>query len=100
MIKHIVLFKLTDNLTKEEKFRITNEMKTIFLPLKDKINRIISYEIGINFNAKDFASDFAIYSEFENVEDLNYYSNHPEHVKAVNKNKKFNKTKTVIDYEI
>ena len=100
MIKHIVLFKLTDNLTKEEKIRIANEMKSIFLPLKEKINCIKSYEIGINFNEKSDTSDVVIYSEFETIDDLNYYLKHPEHIKAIEQNKQFNKVKTLIDYKI
>ena len=50
MIKHIVMFKIREYKSEQDKISKINSMKSYFEGLKDEINEIESYEIGINFN--------------------------------------------------
>jgi heme-degrading monooxygenase HmoA len=97
MIKHIVFFKLTSKAeTKKEQLK---KMEEIFSPLGHKLNYIVEYKTGINFNKADFAWDFVIDSVFRSNEDLQKYQISDEHKEAVSKGSHIEKTKAVIDYE-
>jgi hypothetical protein len=99
MIKHIVFFKLSSLLTPVEKKEQLKKMEEIFSPLGHKLNYIVEYKTGINFNKADFAWDFVIDSVFRNKEDLQKYQVSDEHQEAVIKGSTIEKTKAIIDYE-
>lgn len=99
MIKHIVFFKLSSSLTPVEKKEQLKKMEEIFSPLGRKLNYIVEYKTGTNFNKADFAWDFVIDSVFRNKEDLQKYQVSDEHQEAVIKGATIEKTKAVIDYE-
>jgi hypothetical protein len=99
MIKHIVFFKLSSSLSPAEKKEQLKKMEEIFSPLGRKLNYIVEYKTGINFNKADFAWDFVIDSVFRNKEDLQKYRVSDEHQEAVSKGTIIKKTKAVIDYE-
>jgi len=57
---------------------------------KEMLNRLIdtipslrSMEVGVNFSKEDRAMDLSIITSFDNVEGLNEYASHPEHLKVV-----------------
>ncbi len=89
-----MFFKLKDN-SKDNKQRI----KDIILPLKDKINVIKFYQVGINFSNEDRAYDLALVSDFDSVDDLESYAVHPEHLKVISQLKSELATTKVIDFE-
>ena len=94
MIKHIVLFKLEDN-SKELK----EELKNKLISLKDKTTIIRHLEVGINFNKGDRAYDLSLITDFDSVEDLNTYANHPLHVEVIKYIKSLNAITKVVDYQ-
>lgn len=82
MIKHIVMWKFKDEaegLTKEENLL---KVKTALEALPEKIDFIRHMEVNmnVNFNGKNF--DAVLISEFDTVEDVKKYRDHPEHRKV------------------
>ncbi len=94
MIRHIVFFKLEDN-SVEEKEAIKREIER----LKNLIDVIRYYQVGINFSKEDRAYDLALISDFDSKDDLKIYASHPEHLKVINSLKSKNITTKVVDFE-
>ena len=99
MIKHIVMWRLKEfanDATKEENARI---LKDKLESLRDKIEELKEIEVGININTSEAAFDVVLYSEFENIEALKKYQNHPEHKKIVDFVARIRTDRCVVDYE-
>jgi len=99
MVKHIVFFKLTSNISPENRFSQLKRMEEIFAPLGGKLSYIVEFRTGINFNEDAHAWDFAIDSVFRNRHDLMKYQESLEHLEAIREGSGIEKTKAVIDYE-
>jgi len=99
MIKHIVLFKLAEVLSPEEKMLKVKRLNEIFSPLGTLLPFIVEFNTGINFNEASHAWDFVIDSIFKNREDLHKYMVSSEHQEAVRIASEIEKSKAVIDYE-
>lgn len=100
MIKHIVMWRLKDfanGAGKEENAKI---LKNRLESLKDKIAEIKRIEVGINIGGSDAASDVVLYSEFDGVEQLHAYLEHPEHLKAAGFVNEVRSERRVVDYEV
>lgn len=100
MIKHIVLWKLKE--TAEGKTRQENfeRMKRELEALRNTIPQIKRLEVGMNVIPSDAAYDAALYSEFENEQDLAAYLKHPEHVRAAEFVNKVRDSRVVVDYRV
>jgi SNF2 family DNA or RNA helicase len=98
MIKHIVMWKLKDFAEGCDKLENAKKIKTLLEALKDKIEQIIFLEVGININSSDMAYDAVLYSEFQDVEKLLEYKNHPEHIKVAAFVGKVKEKRVVVDY--
>lgn len=99
MVRHIVFFKLSPEISLEKRQFQLKELRGIFSPLGQKLSYIVEYRTGVNFNEADHAWDLIIDSLFRNKEDLLRYSTSEEHIDAVRKAASIEKTKAVIDYE-
>ena len=80
MVKHIVMWKLkgfAEGKSKDENIKI---IKSELENLINLIPQIKFLEVGKNI-LPDADYDAILYSEFESVEDLDIYQNHPEHKK-------------------
>jgi stress responsive alpha/beta barrel protein len=100
MIKHIVLWKLKEDVDGKPKPETAQELKAALEGLKNKIKEIQSLEVGLNINRADTASDVSLYTEFKSREDLDKYQKHPEHLKVVELVKRVTVERRVSDYEI
>lgn len=81
MVKHIVLFKLKDEISENDKQKIANDFKQAIEALPAVINVIRKIEVGININPSE-TWHIALYSEFDSLEDVRIYATHPAHVEA------------------
>lgn len=99
MIKHIVMWKLKDFAEGKDKMENANIIKKNLENLQKEINQIRFIEVGIDINKSSQAYDVVLYSEFENMEDLNIYQNHPEHIKVSDFVGKVRDARVVVDYE-
>ena len=82
MVKHIVLFKLKDDVPAEEKLAVMTKFKEAIEALPAKISVIRKVEVGLNINPGE-TWNISLYSEFDTLEDVRYYATHPEHVAEV-----------------
>src|SRR4030067_3116032 len=99
MIKHIVMFKLKDFAEGHSKGENLRELKILLEALKEKIPVVRCLEVGMNIGKSASASDIVLYSEFDDMRALEYYRDHPEHIKAVEFITKVCSERRVVDYE-
>ena len=99
MIRHLVMFRLHDFNTPEEKLKAAETVSTELYAMKKKIPEIIEFEVGINFTVDDAAYDLVINSSFSSKEDLKVYQGHPDHQAFVKFNKNYSAKKVMLDYE-
>lgn len=99
MIKHIVMWKLKDFAEGKSKLESAQMIKRDLENLKNKIEEIKFIEVGININDSDQAYDVVLYSEFDSMEALNTYQNHPEHIKVAEFVGKVREARIVADYD-
>ncbi len=79
MIKHIVMWRIKDGENKDE---VISNMKEQLEALTAEIPFLRSITVGKNAVCGDNACDVALVSEFDSLEDLNAYVNHPAHVRV------------------
>ena len=79
MVKHIVMFKLKEFPTQEEKQSKMQEIKMRLESLKDKIDVLRYIHVDFNINPAE-KWDIILTTEMNTLEDVNTYSTHPEHV--------------------
>jgi len=96
MIVHIVMFTFKE----ENKEKNILKVKELLEGLSDKIDALISIEVGVNFDEAERAMDLSLYSKFASKEDLNAYAIHPEHLKAVEFIKTVVSESKVVDYSL
>lgn len=99
MIKHIVMWKLKDFAEGQNKADNIATIKTLLGALPAKISEIKFLEVGINVNPSQTAYDAVLVSEFNSLEDLETYQNHPEHKKVSEFVGKVRIARAVADYE-
>ena len=94
MIKHVVILKLKENAPVEE-------IKNKISGLKNKIPQIKHIETGEDIGFDPLASDLCIIADFENIDDLKIYANHPEHIKVIQNNiKPYLIKRDAVDYYV
>lgn len=99
MVKHIVLFKLKDDASADEKLAAMNNFKKAIEALPAKISVIRKVEVGLNINP-DEAWSIALYSEFDSLEDVKFYATHPDHVAAGKLIADVKESRACVDYEM
>ena len=100
MIKHIVMFRLKESALGRIKNENLQELKILLESLQEKIPVVKCMEVGINVGKSASASDIALYSEFDDIQALENYRIHPEHVKVVDYIDKVCSERRVADYEV
>lgn len=100
MIKHIVMWDITENFEGRNKPELISELKRQLEALKNSIGEIKELEVGINLSGSDASCDVVLYSEFESLDDLEKYRVHPEHVKIAGFVGKITTSRHVVDYEV
>ena len=102
MIKHIVLWKLKDFAEGNSKSENALQLKKLLENLNGKIPGLIKLEVGVHLKdskADENDSDLILYSEFENMDALENYYPHPEHIKIIPFAKAIRTERRVINYE-
>lgn len=78
MIKHVVCYRLYER-TEEKK----QEVKKMFMSMKDKIEYIKDIQVGLDFLKSERSYDVVLEITFNSVEDMNAYQKHPYHLNIV-----------------
>ena len=103
MIKHIVLWKLKDEVDGKSGLENALRLKQELESLNGIIPGMLLLEVGINKQDSESGvddSDVILYSEFKNIESLENYYVHPKHVKIQPFAKSIRSERRVINYEI
>ena len=99
MVKHIVLFKLKDEVPETDTLVVMNKFKEAIEALPAKISVIRKIEVGLNMNPGE-SWHIALYSEFDNLNDVKFYATHPDHVAAGKIIAEAKESRSCVDYEI
>lgn len=98
MVKHIILWKLKDSYTEQEKEEIKAGIKSGLEGLQGKIPGLIDIRVetaGLSSSNVDVMLD----STFEDEESLKNYAIHPDHVEvADNKVRPYTETRSCLDF--
>ena len=99
MVKHIVLFKLRNDIAEETRRAAALRFKEAIEELPAKIDVIRNIEVGLNINP-DETWTIALYSEFDTLDDVRAYATHPDHVAAGKLLAEVRESRACVDYEI
>jgi hypothetical protein len=99
MLKHIVFIKLK-SADENERTNSLNQLKDALSALPAVIPVIQKYDIGINISDSASASDLAIVSEFNSIDDLKNYLSNPEHLKILDLISSLKGRTAVVDFEM
>ncbi|MDR1938886.1 MAG: Dabb family protein [Tannerellaceae bacterium] len=100
MVRHIVMFKLKEFASPDEKQAKMNGIKDGLESLAGKIGVLRSIRVDFNVNPLE-TWDIILTTELDTLEDVGIYANHPEHV-AVAKNliAPVKADRACVDYEV
>lgn len=95
MVKHIVFWRLCKGVSAKQ----TQEIKLRLEALKGQIREINRIEVGFDLVGKEASADVALYSEFDSMDALQAYQDHPAHQDVVAFIKPLVAERRVVDYE-
>lgn len=98
MVKHLVLFKLKDEVPAAQKEAVMLAFKQAIEALPAKISVIRKIEVGLNMNPGE-VWNIALYSEFDTLDDVKFYAAHPDHVAAGKLLAEVMESRACVDYE-
>ncbi|MYV51003.1 Dabb family protein [Streptomyces sp. SID3212] len=96
MIRHLVLFKLNEGVSRDEPRAIAGAKA--FEELGGQVAELASWECAWNISDRPIAYDFAINSAVADRDALQRYADHPAHQAAVAQWREF-ATWVIADYE-
>ena len=100
MIKHVIIWKLREELSIEEKNKAKKEAKTALEALAGNIDGLLDITLNIDMLPTSNC-DMMLDSSFESVEALAGYQKHPLHVAASDTFvRPFAKERLCADYEV
>ena len=97
MVRHIVIFRLNEDLDAIQKQQIMVKFRSAIEALSRKLDIIRHIEVGFNAN-EDEKCDICLYSEFDSMEDVNTYKKYPDHVEASSELKKYVVERACVDF--
>lgn len=98
MVKHVILWKLKDELSAEEKEKAKQGIKQGLEGLKGKIPGMIDIRVNID-GLQSSNADAMLDTVFEDEASLKGYAVHPAHVEVANtKVRPFTQTRLCLDY--
>lgn len=98
MVKHIVLFKLKENINEIQKKEAMETFRAKILALPKKISWIRHIEVDFNINPAE-KWDICLNSDFDTIEEVKSYSIYPDHLAAAGGLKPNVEERACVDYE-
>jgi quinol monooxygenase YgiN len=99
MVKHIVFWKIKDDVTGAARDEALRKIASGFAALQGVIPGLLRIEVGVDFLHSAQSADFALYSEFESRAALDGYQAHPAHQAMVPLVRELTMERRVVDYE-
>ena len=100
MIRHIVFWKLREDLTGQARTNVLKTIKDRFEAMQGQIPGLRKIEVGLPFSEGAESADFALYSEFDSRAALEDYNAHPLHQAMVTIVREVRSERRVADYEV
>lgn len=100
MVRHVILWKLNDELTAEEKKTVKEGIKSGLEGLLGKVPGLVEIKVHIDGRLESSNADVMLDSVLESPEALKGYAVHPEHVAVADgKVRPYTVLRTCLDYE-
>lgn len=100
MVKHIILWKLKESLSEQEKAQVMAAMKENLESLVGKVPGLLRLHV-VTEKLPSSNADVMLDSDLENDEALKGYQTHPEHVKVADTYvRPYAEIRLCIDYEV
>ncbi|MCR5851456.1 MAG: Dabb family protein [Bacteroidaceae bacterium] len=101
MVKHIILWRLREDLTAEEKENVKRDIKAGLEGLAGRIPGLLSIVVNIDGRLESSNADIMLDSTFTDEAALRAYAFHPEHVAVADgKVRPYTCLRTCLDYTI
>ncbi len=100
MVKHVVMWTLKDFAEGASKAENAETMKNRLKALGSEIDEVKDVEVGINLAASPEAYDIILQMEFESLEDIDRYLDHPAHRSVGDFVGKVRENRIWVDYEV
>lgn len=100
MIKHIVMWKVKENVEGISREQNIRRMQALLETLPGLIPEIQLFEVGQALETKNASFDLVLYSSFASPKDLKHYLDHPEHQKVAEFVRAVTAERAAMDYEI
>lgn len=98
MVRHIVLWNFVEGLSDTDKKEAGQKMKELLEPIKELVPGAVKIEVLQNAQPTS-NREVALVSEFETVDALLTYQNHPAHVEAGKYVRSVTCDRACMDYE-
>ncbi len=98
MIKHIVIFRLKDDIDEAVKQQVMNNFKRDIEALPSVIGCIEHIHVGLNVNPEE-ACHICLTSSFASLNDLCAYATHPAHQAIAARLKPYVAGRSCVDFE-
>lgn len=99
MIKHIVMWNMAGE-TDDERQHAAQYVKSRFEGLRGEIPGMTHLEVGFDVSKVDYACDVVLYTEFESLDALAAYANHPAHLRVKEELGKSRVARFQVDYHV
>lgn len=101
MVKHIILWRLKDELTADEKAKVKQDIKAGLEGLAGRIPGLLSIEVNVDGRLDSSNADVMLDSTFVDETALKAYAVHPEHVAVADgKVRPYTSLRTCLDYVV
>lgn len=98
MVKHIVLWNFAEGLSEADKTQAGQKMKELLEPIRELVPGALRIQVRAN-GLPSGNREVALISEFETVEALKTYQEHPAHVEAGKYVRSVTRDRACMDYE-
>ena len=100
MIRHVVMWKFKDEAEGNARPQNMEKVRDALYSLVPKIPEIKKMEIGFDEKHTDASMDLMLLTEFDSMETLAIYANHPAHLAVSEYVRAVIETRVVLDCEI
>lgn len=100
MIRHIVMWKFKEVAEGCDRLENMETVRDRLYALLSIIPEIKKMEIGFDVKHTDASADLVLMTEFDSLDTLAIYAEHPDHLAVGAFVRKVTDTRTVIDFEI
>lgn len=101
MVKHIILWKLKDELSEEQKAQVKAGIKKGLESLAGQVPGLVDIKVQIDGRLASSNADVMLDSTLENEEALKAYALHPAHVEVANTMvRPFTAVRSCLDFEL